>query len=112
MIRSTSSARAPVDHPGRRVSLQLTVTAPLPHPELAVDQAAETRQAPSAGTRSVRSAADRVDEVPVHVLTELSPGDTGAGPAIVEGPFFTARVLPGWTFRVTSAGDLLLHDTL
>jgi len=102
----------PVDHPGRRVSLQLTVTAPLPHPELAVDQAAETRQAPSAGTRSVRSAADRVDEVPVHVLTELSPGDTGAGPAIVEGPFFTARVLPGWTFRVTSAGDLLLHDTL
>ncbi|MGW3954484.1 hydantoinase/oxoprolinase family protein [Streptomyces sp. NPDC004752] len=101
-----------VDHPERRVSLQLTITAPLPHPELTLDQEVETRPAPSVGTRSVRSAADRVDEVPVHVLAKLSPGDTGEGPAIVEGPFFTARVLPGWTFRVTSAGDLLLHDTL
>lgn len=102
----------PVDHPQRHVSLQLVITAPLPHPELEQDQEVETRPAPSAGTRSVRSAADRVDEVPVHVLTDLAPGHTGAGPAIVEGPFFTARVLPGWTFRVTSAGDLLLHDTL
>ncbi|MFF0224180.1 hydantoinase/oxoprolinase family protein [Streptomyces sp. NPDC004629] len=102
----------PADHPERRVSLQLTITAPLPHPELPADQEVATRPAPSTGTRSVRSAVDRVDEVPVHVLTDLGPGDTGAGPAIVEGPFFTARVLPGWTFRVTSAGDLLLHDTL
>ncbi|MFF8990359.1 hydantoinase/oxoprolinase family protein [Streptomyces sp. NPDC014983] len=103
---------APVEHPGREVSLRLTVTAPLPHPEVTPGQETEVRPAPAAGTRKVRSAADRVDEVPVHVLTELSPGDSAAGPAIVEGPFFTARVLPGWTFRVTSAGDLLLHDTL
>jgi N-methylhydantoinase A len=102
----------PAEHPGRQVSLQLTVTAVLPHPELAVDQQVATRPAPSAGTRKVRSAADRVDDVPVHVLDELTPGDVGEGPAIVEGPFFTARVLPGWTFRVTSAGDLLLHDTV
>ncbi|HEX7662651.1 MAG TPA: hydantoinase/oxoprolinase family protein [Pseudonocardiaceae bacterium] len=101
-----------VDHPGRRLSLSLTVTAPLPHPQLPADQEVETRQAPSVGTRAVRSSAHQVDEVPVHVLTELAPGDTGAGPAIIEGPFFTARVLPGWTFRVTSAGDLLLNDTL
>ena len=93
-------------------SLSLTVTAPLPHPQLPADQEVETRQAPSVGTRAVRSSAHQVDEVPVHVLTELAPGDTGAGPAIIEGPFFTARVLPGWTFRVTSAGDLLLNDTL
>ncbi len=33
------------------------------------------------------------------------------GPAIIEGSFFTARVLPGWSFQVTSAGDLLLIDT-
>lgn len=101
----------PVDHPGRQVSLRLTVTAPLPHPELTLDQESVSRPAPAAGTRAVRSAADRVDEVPVHVLGELSPGDTAAGPAIVEGPFFTARILPGWTFQVTSAGDLLLNDT-
>lgn len=101
-----------VEQPQRRVSLQLTITAPLPHPEMTPDREVGTRPAPSVGSRSVRSAADRVDEVPVHVLDELSPGDAGAGPAIVEGPFFTARILPGWTFRVTSSGDLLLLDTL
>ncbi|MDT0393087.1 hypothetical protein, partial [Streptomyces dubilierae] len=61
---------------------------------------------------SVRVAADRVDEVPVYVLDELSPGHTGEGAAIIEGPFFTARVLPGWTYRLTSARDLLhTHNT-
>jgi N-methylhydantoinase A len=66
--------------------------------------------APSVGRRQVRSAADRVDDVSVHVLDALSAGHAGVGPAIIEGPFFTARVLPGWSFRVTRAGDLLLTD--
>ena len=94
------------------MSLQLTVTAALPHPQLAADTEVDTSPAPVSGTRSVRSSADRVDDVPVHVLDDLSPGHAGVGPAIIEGPFFTARVLDGWTFRVTSAGDLLLDDTL
>jgi len=101
-----------VRHPGRHASLQLTVTAPLSHPELAADSQVEPSPAAVAGTRQVRSGADQVDTVPVHVLDDLRPGDTGSGPAIVEGPFFTARVLPGWTFRVTASGDLLLDDTL
>ncbi len=100
-----------VDYPGHVVSLELTATAPLRHPELAPDSAVDPSAAPAAGRRAVRSDHDRVDDVPVHVLEDLSPGHFGAGPAIVEGPFFTARVLPGWTFRVTSAGDLLLTDT-
>ncbi|MFY2859651.1 hydantoinase/oxoprolinase family protein [Mycobacterium sp. THU-M104] len=99
-----------VDYPSSAVSLQLTVAAPLPHPDLGHDRAVEAAAAPSAGHRKVRSAADRVDEVPVYVLDELRPGHAGAGPAVIEGPFFTARVLPGWSFRVTAAGDLLLND--
>lgn len=99
-----------VDYPGSVVSLQLDVTAPLPHPELGSDASVPGVVAKPTGSRRVRSTADRVDMVPVHVLDELSPGHTGEGPAIVEGPFFTARILPGWTFRVTSAGDLLLTD--
>ncbi|MGV9663268.1 hydantoinase/oxoprolinase family protein [Nocardia niigatensis] len=102
----------PVDYPGTNVTLQLTVTAPLPHPELTPDQEVAARPATAIGTRAVRSAADRVDEIPVYDLNELTPGDTGTGPAIIEGPFFTARVLSGWNFRVTAAGDLLLDDTL
>lgn len=101
-----------IEVPGRQVSLQLTVTAALPHPLLATDTEVDTAPAPVNGTRLVRASADRVDEVPVHVLDDMSPGHAGVGPAIIEGPFFTARVLDGWTFRVTSAGDLLLDDTL
>ncbi|WP_099025552.1 hydantoinase/oxoprolinase family protein [Mycolicibacterium palauense] len=104
-----------VDYPGHVVSLELTATAALPHPELAPDTAVDPSPAPSAGHRAVRSAADGVDpgsvDVPVHVLDEMSPGHCGDGPAIIEGPFFTARVLAGWTFRVTRAGDLLFTDT-
>jgi N-methylhydantoinase A len=99
-----------VDYPGSVVSLQLSVAAPLPHPELGEDGAVDAGTAPSVGRRKVRSAADRVDDVPVYVLEELRPGHAGAGPAIIEGPFFTARMLPGWSFRVTRAGDLLLSD--
>lgn len=102
---------AAADHPGTYPALRLTVSAPLSQPQLTSDAPVEQVPAPVAGTRQVRSAADRVDTVPVHVLDDLAPGHTGVGPAIVEGPFFTARVLPGWDFRVTSAGDLLLTDT-
>ncbi|MGV9713969.1 hydantoinase/oxoprolinase family protein [Gordonia sp. NPDC003424] len=97
-----------VDGADRVLTLELDVTARLPHPELEVSSDVAALPAPAQQTRLVRSAADQVDEVPVHVLDELEPGHGGTGPAIVEGPFFTARVLPGWSFRVTSAGDLLL----
>lgn len=99
-----------VDYPGAVVSLQLKAAAPLPHPSLDTDVSIPPLAAPAQGTRAVRSTADRVDEVTVHVLDELSPGHSGAGPAIIEGPFFTARVLPDWSFRVTAAGDLMLTD--
>ncbi|WAJ45160.1 hydantoinase/oxoprolinase family protein [Mycobacterium sp. Aquia_216] len=101
-----------VDYPGCVVSLQLDVAAALPHPELPKSTRADPSTAPSIGRRPIRAAADRVDDVAVHVLDELSPGHAGTGPAIIEGPFFTARVLPGWEFRVTWAGDLMLTDNL
>lgn len=99
-----------VDYPGAVVSLRLNAAAPLPHPNLEADVPMPPLAAPAQGTRAVRSTADRIDDVTVHVLDELAPGHTGAGPAIIEGPFFTAWVLPGWSFRVTAAGDLMLTD--
>lgn len=112
LARLPYAAGDEVDRPGTEVSLELTVSAPLPHPQLREDVAVPSRPAASTGTRPVRSAADQVDKVPVHVLDQLEPGDTAAGPAIVEGPFFTARVTAGWAFRVTAAGDLLLTSTI
>lgn len=99
-----------VDPVAGALTLELKAVAALDHPVLADAADIPTTPAPVAGTRSIRSRADGVDEVPVHVLDELSPGHTGAGPAVVEGPFFTARVLPGWSFTVTATGDLSLTD--
>ena len=64
------------------------------------------------GTRQVRSSAAHVESVSVYELDAQVAGATAAGPAIVEGPFFTARVPLGWTLSVSTAGDLQLTDSL
>jgi len=65
--------------------------------------------AKTAGTRSLLGASGRVD-APVYVLEDQPANAGGEGPAIVEGPFFTARVPEGWQFQVSDAGDLILSD--
>lgn len=100
-----------IDEPGHAVSLRLTVSAALSQPQLAAAESVDPSTAAVAGTRAVRTAADVVEEIPVHVLDDLVPGATGTGPALIEGPFFTARLQPDWRFRVTASGDLLLEDT-
>jgi N-methylhydantoinase A len=93
------------------VSLLLDVTAGLPQPDLADGGTTVESAAVPSGSRAVRSSASVVDEVPVFVLDEQRAGAQAAGPAIVEGPFFTARVPAGWRLDVTSHGDLILTDT-
>jgi len=90
--------------------LSLTATFVLPHPEIEGGVPESSTPAVAAGTRSVRSSVTQVDSVPVFRLVDQVPGATANGPALVEGPFFTARVLPGWSLRVSDAGDLLLTD--
>ncbi|MGE5471618.1 MAG: hydantoinase/oxoprolinase family protein [Bacteroidota bacterium] len=50
----------------------------------------------------------RVD-VPVYKLANMKTGDCGVGPAIIEEDFFTCRVLDGWSFVISNAGDILLN---
>lgn len=50
----------------------------------------------------------RVD-VPVYKLANMKNGDCGVGPAIIEEDFFTCRVLDGWNFVISDAGDILLN---
>jgi len=92
------------------VSLRLVVAAALPQPTLAHEAEVTPRPAVSHGTRDVRSTARHVDECSVYLLDDQEPGASAAGPAIVEGPFFTARVPSGWRFDVTSNADLILTD--
>jgi N-methylhydantoinase A len=82
----------------------------LPHPVIEGAGVAATTSAVSSGTREVRSASG-AELVPVYRLDDQVSGATAAGPAIVEGPFFTARVLDGWTLTVSAAGDIQLTDT-
>jgi len=92
------------------VSVRLDCAAALPQPTLVHDAEVSPRPAVQHGTRDVRSSARHVDECPVYVLDDQEPGASAAGPAVVEGPFFTARVPSGWRFDVTSNADLILTD--
>lgn len=90
--------------------LRLVATFDLPHPDLPGETTLAPTPALAQGTRNVRSSATQVDKVPVYTLDAQIPGAAAEGPAIVEGPFFTARVPAGWRLSVTSAGDLQLFD--
>lgn len=66
-------------------------------------------KAASSGTRNVlTSKAGRID-VPVYRLADMKPGDHAFGPAIVEEDYFTCRVLDGWRFVISEAGDVMLN---
>ncbi|MGW0042996.1 hydantoinase/oxoprolinase family protein [Rhodococcus sp. NPDC003348] len=95
---------------GASTALTLVVTRRMNRIALPNGSFAEAREPEQTGARTVLGAAGRA-AVPVYTLTDQRPGATAAGPAIVEGPFFTARVQDGWTFHVTAGGDLLLTDT-
>ena len=92
--------------------LTLTARYELPHASIRRAESVATTPAVAASTRKVRSAVDKVDEVQVFDLASQRAGAAASGPAIVEGPYFTARVPHGWAFDVTVSGDLMLTDTL
>ena len=92
--------------------LTLTARYELPHASIRQAESVAKTPAVAASTRKVRSAVDKVDEVPVFDLDSQTAGASAAGPAIVEGPYFTARVPHGWVFDVTVSGDLMLTDTI
>ncbi|HZX98374.1 MAG TPA: hydantoinase/oxoprolinase family protein [Dermatophilaceae bacterium] len=95
---------------GQNVILSLKVTFALPHPVIEGGAPSHKSEAVASGTREVRSSATQIDTISVYQLEGQQPGATASGPAIVEGPFFTARVPAGWTLDISAAGDLLLTD--
>ena len=90
--------------------LSLKATFALPHPTIEGGSPDRKSDAVAAGTRDVRSSATAVDTIAVYQLDDQEPGATAQGPAIVEGPFFSARVPRGWTLDISAAGDLQLTD--
>jgi N-methylhydantoinase A/oxoprolinase/acetone carboxylase beta subunit len=105
-----SAVDAAVDTEGLRVVLSLEVHKALPHAQLTADRTATPGQAAASTTRAVRTSPDATTDCPVYVLADQAAGAFADGPAVVEGPFFTARVPAGWHLEVTPNGDLLFTD--
>lgn len=87
---------------GTRATLSLEVERPIARPVRPMSAPA------SASLVMARERRAAFGDMPVHRLRELAPGDSGLGPCLVEDPYFTSWVRPGWRFFVTAAGDLLL----
>ncbi|BCZ18953.1 N-methylhydantoinase A [Helicobacter sp. NHP19-012] len=81
----------------------------LSHPNLRASLPKRKIGAKVSGTRNVVGLDGMHQEV-VLVLEKQEMGAYMEGPAIVEGPFFTARVPEGWSLAVTDNGDLILED--
>jgi N-methylhydantoinase A len=96
--------------PGEPASLELVLLAPLPHVSLGQAGGIPETPARPSGTRELRDGPGERIEAPVYVLLSQPPGAQAAGPAVIEGPFFTMLVPAGWQFATTAAGDLRLTD--
>ena len=68
----------------------------------------DAAQAVPNGMRTLLTKCDGRIDVPVYNLNQMKIGDHGIGPAIIEEDFFTCRVLDGWSFVISDAGDILL----
>ncbi len=60
------------------------------------------------GSRTLLTKSKKRIPVPVFELAKLKTGDHAEGPAIIEEDYFTCRVLDGWSFVISDAGDILL----
>ena len=97
---------------GDVASLELSLLAPLPHVTIGSGLDVAAQPASPSGARIVRGRTGNAVELPVLTLLDQPSSAQGAGPAVIEGPFFTMRLPEGWQFHITAAGDLLLADTL
>src|SRR5262249_22009017 len=97
-------------HPVEFVNLRSVHSAPLPHPQLAVQTPHGSLEAACKGTREAYfDEYQAYCDTPVYQRALLPLGAQFDGPAIVEQPDTTTVVYPGFTCRVDDAGNLLLY---
>ncbi|BAL25460.1 hydantoinase/oxoprolinase family protein [Azoarcus sp. KH32C] len=104
------------DHPAfpaefkkaRSVELELTAVKPLREEAGKTAKFIEGAAAKADGVRNVLTRGQGRIDVPVYKLSQLAAGDHATGPAILEEDYFTCRVLDGWSFVISDAGDILL----
>ncbi|MCY4670606.1 MAG: hydantoinase/oxoprolinase family protein, partial [Rhodococcus sp.] len=97
---------------GNKTLLALKAIRELPHSVVKGGSPETKSVAASTMTRSVRTSATSVEDLPVYQLDQQVAGAMASGPAIVEGQFFTAQVPAGWDLEISNSGDLILTDTV
>lgn len=93
----------------KAVELELRAVKPLRSEGSKTASFVEGDAAQADGTRNVLTRNKGRTDVPVYRLAQLKAGDHAAGPAILEEDYFTCRVLDGWSFVISDAGDILLN---
>ncbi|QID19674.1 hydantoinase/oxoprolinase family protein [Nitrogeniibacter mangrovi] len=92
----------------RNVELELTAVKPLREEVGKAATFTEGAAAVADGVRNVLTRSQGRIDVPVYKVAQMKAGDHAAGPAIIEEDYFTCRVLDGWSFVISDAGDILL----
>ncbi|PIE42536.1 MAG: hydantoinase [Gammaproteobacteria bacterium] len=92
----------------QKLILELNARYVLDHPEFTATIPTGGVEAVACGSRKVLRKGIGETDVPVYRLDDQATNAGAQGPAIVEGPFFTARVTRDWCFAVSDAGDLVL----
>jgi N-methylhydantoinase A len=90
--------------------LSLAVSKPIAEPRLKGTFAATPLPAVSRSTRRILAGAETV-ELPLYRVEDQPAGAGAEGPAVLEEPFFTCRIDPGWRFDVNDGGDVRLART-
>lgn len=90
------------------VSVALRVVKPIHHAHFTPVGNEKAVSAVAGASRTVRTAAQGVCELPVYRLEDQSPGATGTGPCILEEAYFTGRIGSGWRFVVNANRDTVL----
>jgi N-methylhydantoinase A/oxoprolinase/acetone carboxylase beta subunit len=102
--RPLANGSLPTDLPkNAKLSLALSVTRQLPHPQLKGRFGAKKVQAVSDKQRRVAG-----KDLPLYCVEDQKAGASAAGPAVLEEAYFTGRIDAGWRFEINDSGDLLL----
>jgi len=92
---------------GAQLSVALSVTRPIPRPELHGHFGAKSTAAASRKQRRILHAG-KFAEVPLYQAEAQGGGATAQGLAVLEEAYYTCRIDPGWRFEFSDSGDILL----
>ncbi|MEU3270927.1 hydantoinase/oxoprolinase family protein [Saccharomonospora sp. NPDC006951] len=70
----------------------------------------ETAPAEPRSRRTIVTGGVAHPDSPVYLATELAPGQSVDGPAVIEAPSYTGVLVPGDTARVNDVGDIIVDS--